>query len=171
MKDDIAFAFVESDSHVDNSIVLEDGIDPNSILAKKIIDGKWVAAPLFYFVEQISPEGIIEKINSTVYSSDVAGEIIPQHVGIGWKKENNEWVNIKEIEEKQRLEQEKKDLQKNIEGILNSKPHPSWIWVDGNWVAPVAKPEDNPDDYYWDEQSVSWRQYIDLQEENPQISQ
>lgn len=171
MKDGVAFAYVESESTVENSVVLQIGIDPNFTLAKKLVDGEWVDAPLIYFAESISSEGLIEKINSTVYSSDVVGEIIPSYVGIGWKKENDEWVNYPEIQEQLRLENEKQAVQNKINAILNSRPYPSWNWVDGEWQPPVEKPQNASDDYYWDEPTLSWQPFIDLQESQNEIAE
>jgi len=40
LKDGVAFAYVDSPNFVGNSIPLEDGIDPHSVMAKKHIDSK-----------------------------------------------------------------------------------------------------------------------------------
>lgn len=170
MKDGVAFAYVESETPVENSVVLQSGIDPNLTLGKKLIDGEWIDAPLIYFIEEISSEGFVEKINSTVYSSDITGEIIPSHVGIGWKKEGDDWINYPEIEEQQILQNEKISLQNEIDSIMKSRPYPSWIWVDGSWEPPVEKPETNPDDYYWNEDTLSWEEYIYPEEPQDEIS-
>ena len=41
------------------------------------------------------------------------------------------------------------------------KPYPSWTRNNGNWIPPVAKPEDD-NMYKWNEQTLSW----DLVESN-----
>jgi hypothetical protein len=37
----------------------------------------------------------------------------------------------------------------------SSQPHPSWVWSEGGWVAPVPYPSDNSL-YVWDESEQSW---------------
>jgi hypothetical protein len=34
-------------------------------------------------------------------------------------------------------------------------PYPSWSWVDGDWVAPVPKPDGET--YEWDETAGEWK--------------
>lgn len=167
MKDNVAFAYVESNTPVENSILLQDGINPESVLAHKFIDGEWEEAPLIYFIERISDNGIIEKTNSTVYSSDITGEVIPWYVGPGWKKENGQWVNFIELQQQQ---QEEDQLQNAVDQILNSRPYPSWVWSSGQWLPPTPRPEVNSDDYYWDEQTLSWQTYIDGSDQTNEIS-
>lgn len=166
MKDDVAFAYVDSDRPIENSIILEDGINPESILAHKFIDGNWVQAPLIHFIERISNDGIVEKTNSTVYSSDVTGEIIPWHVGPGWKKESGEWINFVELEQQKHKDEQ---IQNAIQNILSTRPHTSWNWVAGEWVPPVPRPEINPENYYWDEASLSWQEYVDSTDSSNEI--
>ena len=85
LKDGVAFASVESPNFVDNSILLEDGVTFQDVHPKKYIDGQWVDAPLTYFVTQLV-DGVVRQINSTVYSSDVTGDIISSDVQVGWVK-------------------------------------------------------------------------------------
>lgn len=87
-KDDVSVAFVNSENFVGNSIVLEDGIDPHTVLAKKYIDGQWVDAPLIYFVEEMLGNKVL-RVNSTVYSSDVTGDIVDKDVKPMWTKDEN----------------------------------------------------------------------------------
>ena len=35
------------------------------------------------------------------------------------------------------------------------KPHPSWLWSDGAWIAPVPYPEDGHA-YEWSEEELDW---------------
>lgn len=35
------------------------------------------------------------------------------------------------------------------------QPYPSWVWVDGQWKAPVPYPDDGGD-YMWDEDVQGW---------------
>lgn len=170
LKDGVAFAYVESDSPVENSIILEEGVDPNSVLAKKFENNKWIAPTLIHFIEKISSEGIIEKVNSTVYVSDATGEVVPEYVNTGWKKKDGEWVNFYEIQQQQLLEKEKEVIQSEVNEIINSRPYPSWNYIDGQWVSPVPRPEENSEDYYWDESTISWQLIIDSEESNNEIT-
>lgn len=85
LKDGVAFASVESPHFVDNSILLEEGLTFEDVHPKKYIDGQWVDAPLIYFVTQLE-NNVVRQINSTVYSSDVTGDIVSSDVKIGWIK-------------------------------------------------------------------------------------
>jgi len=85
LKDGVAFASVESPHFVDNSILLEDGMTFEDVHPKKYENGTWVEAPLTYFVTQLI-DGVVRQINSTVYSSDVIGDIVSSSVQIGWVK-------------------------------------------------------------------------------------
>ncbi len=85
LKDGVAFASVESPHFVDNSILLEDGMTFADVHPKKYQNGTWVEAPLIYFVTQLV-DGVVRQINSTVYSSDVTGDIVSSAVQIGWVK-------------------------------------------------------------------------------------
>jgi len=49
--------------------------------------------------------------------------------------------------------------------FISRKPYPSWVTDGGSgWTAPVAYPEqldfDNPKNYSWDEDSVSWVEIV-----------
>jgi len=38
-----------------------------------------------------------------------------------------------------------------------NKPHPSWLWFNGNWNAPVPMPPDSDSvNYKWDELNLNW---------------
>ena len=84
-KDGVTFACVESPHFVGNSILLEEGVTFEDVHPKKYIDGQWVDAPLTYFVTQLV-DGVVYQINSTVYSSDVTGDIVSADVQVGWFK-------------------------------------------------------------------------------------
>jgi hypothetical protein len=84
-KDGVTFACVESPHFVGNSILLEEGITFEDVHPKKYIDGQWVDAPLIYFVKHLE-NNVVQQINSTVYSSDVTGDIVSQNVQVGWVK-------------------------------------------------------------------------------------
>jgi hypothetical protein len=92
LKDGVAFASVESPYFVDNSILLEDGMTFEDIHPKKYENGTWVEAPLVYFVTQLI-DGVVHQINSTVYSSDVTGDVVSSAVQIGWVKDENGTFN------------------------------------------------------------------------------
>lgn len=92
LKDGVAFAYVNSPNFVENSIPIEDSINPDTIMAKKYVDGLWEEAPLIYFVEEMLGNKVL-RVNSTVFSSDVTGDIISSDVKPMWtKNENGEYV-------------------------------------------------------------------------------
>ena len=84
-KDGVTFACVESPHFVGNSILLEEGMTFEDVHPKKHIDGQWIDAPLIYFVTQLI-DGVVFQLNSTVYSSDVTGDIVSAEVKTGWVK-------------------------------------------------------------------------------------
>ncbi len=83
LKDGVAFAHIESENAVSNSILLGFGVNWKDIMGKKYQDGNWVEAPLIYFVEE-SFENKVIRVNSTVFSSDVTGPICPSEVKPFW---------------------------------------------------------------------------------------
>ena len=85
LKDGVAFAFVESLGIVENSILLSDGLTWNDVNAKKYENGSWIEAPLIYFVTQLIDD-VVHQINSTVFSSDVTGDIVSENCKVGWIK-------------------------------------------------------------------------------------
>jgi len=85
LKDGVAFAYVNSSNFVANSIPIEDSVDPETLMAKKYVDGQWEEAPLVYFVEEMLGNKVL-RINSTVFSSDVTGDIISSEVKPMWTK-------------------------------------------------------------------------------------
>ena len=89
LKDGVAFAYVESPHFVDGAILLDESTDWDDIKAKKYENGSWVEAPLIYFVTQLV-NGVVHQTNSTVFSSDVTGDIVSQECSFGWvKNEDN----------------------------------------------------------------------------------
>jgi hypothetical protein len=85
LKDGVAFASVESNQFVENSILLEDELSWDDVKAKKYENNSWVEAPLIYFITQLI-NGKVHQVNSTVFSSDVTGEICPPETRIMWTK-------------------------------------------------------------------------------------
>jgi hypothetical protein len=83
LKDNVAFAYIQSSNFVENSILIEDDINPKDIMGKKNEDGQWVDAELIYFVEE-SFNNTVLRVNSTVFSSDVTGPICPNNVNPHW---------------------------------------------------------------------------------------
>ena len=88
LKDGVAFAHVESENFVGNSIPLEDGKTFQDVIAKKYENGSWVNAPLIYFVEEMFGDKVM-RVNSTVYASDVKGDIVSDDVKPMWTKNAN----------------------------------------------------------------------------------
>jgi hypothetical protein len=92
LKDGVAFAYVNSPNFVDNSIAVEDSVDPDTLMAKKYVDGQWEEAELIYFVEEMLGNKVL-RVNSTVFSSDVKGDTIGPEVKPMWtKNENGEYI-------------------------------------------------------------------------------
>jgi hypothetical protein len=91
LKDGVAFSVVESPYFIENSIALEDNISWDDVKAKKYTNGQWLEAPLVYFVTQLD-NNIVRQVNSTVFSSDVVGDIVPADCVPGWvKNEDNSY--------------------------------------------------------------------------------
>jgi len=44
-----------------------------------------------------------------------------------------------------------------VEGFRPPQPFPSWVWVDGGWVAPVERPDG---DWEWDEDLGVWVEVV-----------
>jgi hypothetical protein len=88
LKDGVAFAYVNSSNFVANSIPVEDSVDPETLMAKKYVDGEWQDAPLIYFVEEMLDNKVL-RVNSTVFSSDVTGDTVSSQVKPMWKKNEN----------------------------------------------------------------------------------
>ena len=92
LKDGVAFAYVNSSNFVANSIPVEESVDPDTLMAKKYVDGQWEDAELIYFVEEMLGNKVL-RVNSTVFSSDVTGDIIGPEVKEMWtKNENGEYI-------------------------------------------------------------------------------
>lgn len=85
LKDGVAFACVQTPTFVDNSILLQDGLTWEVVKAKKYENGAWVEAPLIYFVTHIEGN-IVHQVNSTVFASDVTGDICTSETAYGWIK-------------------------------------------------------------------------------------
>lgn len=92
LKDGVAFAYVQSPDFVENSILLEEGMTFEDVHPKEYVDGSWVEAPLIYFVTQLI-DGVARQIGSTVYSSDVTGDVVGPEVQVGWiRQEDGSYV-------------------------------------------------------------------------------
>ena len=98
LKDGVAFAYVETNGSLNNSILLNDDLDWDDVKAKKYEDGSWVEAPLTYFVTQLV-DGVVRQTNSTVFSSDVTGDIVPENCVPGWVKNEDGSYSEPQIEE------------------------------------------------------------------------
>jgi hypothetical protein len=85
LKDGVAFAYVESPFFIEGAVLLEEETSWDSIKAKKYENGSWVEAPLIYFVTKLV-DGVVRGTNSTVFSSDVTGDIVSADVVWGWVK-------------------------------------------------------------------------------------
>jgi hypothetical protein len=99
LKDGVAFAYVNSSNFVANSIPVEESVDPETLMAKKYVDGQWEQAPLVYFVEEMLGNKVL-RINSTVFTSDVTGDIISSEEKPMWtKNESGEYEPPSSISE------------------------------------------------------------------------
>jgi hypothetical protein len=83
LKDDIAFASVQSDTEVGNSILLDDSLSWEDVRDKKHVEGSWVLAEKIYFVSQMLNNRVL-KIESTLFPSEVNGVICPAEVKEFW---------------------------------------------------------------------------------------
>jgi hypothetical protein len=83
LKDGVAFACVQTPTFVENSILLGDEVSWEDVKAKKYENGSWVEAPLIYFVTHIK-DNVVHQTNSTVFSSDVTGEVCTVETAYGW---------------------------------------------------------------------------------------
>lgn len=156
-KDDVSFAYVNTESEISNGVIVDGSVDPKNLMFKRYINNEWVDAEKIKFVKSYDQNSVITETVETYFSSEVEGEVVPQNVGPGWKKENNEWINWNQLE-KDRIEQERIDalVQEQLnQQIINSKPYPSWVYINNSWEPPVKYPEDE-NSYIWDEDSLSW---------------
>jgi hypothetical protein len=88
LKDGIAFASVQTTGFIENAILLEDNLSWEQVKEKKYENGEWVEPELIRFVE-ILEDGIILKIDSTIFSSDASQYIIDESVKVGWILQND----------------------------------------------------------------------------------
>lgn len=98
LKDGVAFAYVESPFFIENSIALDSDLNWDDVKAKKYENGQWVEAPLIYFVTQIK-DGVVHQTNSTVFSSDVTGDICSSETVFGWIKNTDGTFSAPVVEE------------------------------------------------------------------------
>ncbi len=98
LKDGVAFAYVESPFFIENSIALDSDLDWDDVKAKKYTNGHWQEAPLIYFVTD-QKDGVVYQTNSTVFSSDVTGDICSAETTYGWIKNTDGTFSAPVIEE------------------------------------------------------------------------
>lgn len=173
-KDGVAFAYVETDTPIENALELDKNINPEEVLGKRYEKGEWVSAPLIYFIEKMDSNGIIIQVNSTVYSSDVTGEVIDSSIRPGFKKIEGNWIDYEQYQRELFEQQQQEDLDQKIkeaaQRIIDTRPFPSWEWNGSAWVSPIPIPETNPQNYYWDEDLKNWVEYLEEPSINPEIS-
>ncbi len=87
LKDGIGWASVNTTGEIEGSIEVEPGTG-DFYIKKKYENGSWVEAPLIYFVTQ-SIDNIVHQVSSTVFSSDVTGDIVSEDCKYGWIKNQN----------------------------------------------------------------------------------
>lgn len=85
LKDGVAFACVQSEGFVEGSILLDETQSWEDVKAKKYDNGTWVEPELIYFVTSLVNNEIYG-LNSTIFSSDVTGDIVPSNAEIFWVK-------------------------------------------------------------------------------------
>ena len=98
LKDGVAFAYVESPFFIENSIGLDSDLEWDDVKAKKYQNGQWVEAPLIYFVTD-QKDGVVYQTNSTVFSSDVTGDICSADTAYGWVKDTDGTFSAPVVEE------------------------------------------------------------------------
>jgi hypothetical protein len=101
LKDNIAFASVESPSFVEGAILLEEGQTWDDVKLKKYENGNWVESSKIHFVTktreitvpisetETKTLTILVAKDSTYFSSEVTGEVISEEVNEMWVKNSN----------------------------------------------------------------------------------
>ena len=94
--------------------------------------GKWVQT------SYNTRGGVHYEPNSNTPSNDQSKALRKNYAGIGWIY----------------------DFEKDV--FYEQQPYPSWTLNDSTcmWEAPSAKPDDGKD-YYWDENSKSWKENVE----------
>jgi hypothetical protein len=143
LKDGVAFAYVESPFYIENSIALDSDLEWDDVKAKKYQNGQWVEAPLIYFVTQLK-DNVVHQTNSTVFSSDVTGDIVSAECSFGWIK-NEDGSYSPPLAPTP---------------VLMPQPYPSWV-LNNNfiWQPPVPRPEEGL--WYWNEDTQSWDEIVE----------
>ena len=85
LKDGIAFASVQSAGFVDGAILLDENVSWEDVRLKKYENGSWVTPEVIYFVTTLV-NNEIRGLNSTVFASDVTGDIVSADTEIFWIK-------------------------------------------------------------------------------------
>lgn len=84
LKDGIGWASVNTTGEIEDCIEVEPGTG-DFYIKKKYENGSWVEAPLIYFVTQLI-DNMVHQVSSTVFSSDVTGDIVSEDCKYGWIK-------------------------------------------------------------------------------------
>lgn len=88
LKDGIAFASVHSTGFVEGAILLDENVSWDDVKSKKYENGSWVIPELIYFVTSLV-NNEIRGLNSTVFSSDVTGDVVSANTELFWVKNKN----------------------------------------------------------------------------------
>jgi hypothetical protein len=88
LKDGVAFAYVESPGFVEGAILLDEGLSWENVKAKKYNNGSWEEPELIYFVTSLI-NNEVHGLNSTVFSSDVTGDIVSSETELFWIKKED----------------------------------------------------------------------------------
>jgi hypothetical protein len=94
LKDDIAFAIVQSDNPVNNSVELDDSTELDSVLGKKKTESGWIEPEKIYFVSNLSDLGVIKEIKNTIFPSEVNGEIVDASTKTQSIKVDGAWLTV-----------------------------------------------------------------------------
>lgn len=96
LKDGIAFSniFTENELETSDSLIeVSSDVDANSLLKKKYNNGSWEEPESIYFISSYNQDDSIDKIESTIFPSEVFGEIVDPTVRPFWiKNQDGVWV-------------------------------------------------------------------------------
>ena len=105
LKDGIAFASVHSTGFIEGAILLDEGVSWDDVKLKRYENGSWVIPEVIYFVTSLI-NNEIRGLNSTVFASDVTGDVVSSNAEVFWIKKEDGTYGKKVIVEPEGTEPE-----------------------------------------------------------------